>query len=209
MNLVTLTQPSSAAAEAYRTLRTNLFFATLDAELKTILVASPDDATEAATVLANLAVTLAQSERRVIAVDANLRQPTLHSVFEVPNNIGLSDALKIISTPNGNEPHLAQTAVPGLSVLTSGAAVPNAADLLSSGRMEAALLKIASLCDVVLVCAPALNEVSDAAILASKIDGTLLAVHAGKTRRESAQHAKEILSRAHARLLGAVLLSAS
>lgn len=207
MNLVTLTQPASAAAEAYRTLRTNLFFAALDAPIKTILVASPDTAADAASTLANLAVSLAQSERRVIVVDADLRQPSLHAVFEVPNNAGLSDALALGN--NGHEPHLAPTAINGLSVLTSGATVSNASDLLSSNRMDALLAKLASQCDVVLVTAPPLVINSDAAVIASKVDGALLAVRSGKTRRDNAQKAKDILSRAHARVLGAVLMGVS
>ncbi len=204
MNLVTLTQPASAAAEAYRTLRTNLFFAAFDAPLKTILVVSPDNATDAATVVANLAVTLAQSERRVIAVDVNFREPALHSIFEVPNNAGLSDMLA-----NATEPRIVTTKVPGLSVLTTGAASANTADVLSSARMDSALEKIADLCDVVVLCAPPLSAYSDAAVIAAKVQGTLLAVRAGKTRRDNAQKAKDILARAHARLLGAVMLGAS
>ena len=205
MNLVTLTQTTSAAAEAYRTLRTNLLFAGMDAPLKTVLIASPDDATDAATTLANPAVTLAQSERRVLAVDANLRAPSLHALFELPNNAGLAD---LLTQAAPDAPSIRPTQVPGLSVLTSGQATPNAADLLSSGRMDAVLKQLANMCDIVLVCAPPLTAYSDAAVLASKVDGTLLAVRAGKTRRDEAQKAKDTLARAHARLLGAVLLNA-
>ncbi len=204
MNLVTLTQPASAAAEAYRTLRANLFFAALDAPLKTILVVSPDNAADAAIVVANLAVTLAQSERRVIVVDVNLREPVLQAIFEVPNNVGLSDMLA-----SANEPRIVATKVPGLSILPTGATSANTADVLSSARMDGVLEKIAGMCDVVLLCAPPLSAYSDAAVIAAKAQGTLLAVRAGKTRRDNAQKAKDILARAHARLLGAVMLGAS
>lgn len=209
MNLVTLTHPQSAAAEAYRTLRANLQFATADAPLKTILVASPDSNTTAVNVLANLAVTLAQNEKRVVVVDADLREPVLHTVFELPNTTGLADWLHDGPGVNGTgEPRLHVTAVPGLSVLTSGTSPAIATDVISSVRMTQAIDSLSQLADVVLFNAPPLVTFSDAAILASKVGGTLLVVDAGKTRRDSAQQAKDILARAHAHLIGAVMLGA-
>jgi non-specific protein-tyrosine kinase len=202
MDLVTVTQPASAAAEAYRTLRTNVHFAALDAPLKTILVASADDAATAALVLANLAVSVAQSGKRVIAVDADLRGPALHTLFDLPNAGGLADAL----TGASADPALHPGGVDGLSVLTAGAARDHAPDALSSDRMSQVLDTLTQRADVVLFCAPAVNAYSDAAVLASRVDGTLLVVSAGKTRRDSAEKAKDILTRAHARMIGAVML---
>ena len=89
-NLVTLTNPQGAAAEAYRTLRTNLTFAALDRPLETLLVTSAAAGEDKSTVLANLAVAMAQSERRTILVDADLRHPSLHEVFGVSNERGLT-----------------------------------------------------------------------------------------------------------------------
>jgi non-specific protein-tyrosine kinase len=205
MNLVTLTQPASAAAEAYRTLRTNLHFATLDAPLKTLLVATPDANPETTIVLANLAVSFAQGEKRVVAVDANLRQPSLHTVFDLPNSAGLADIL--VNGAGANDLHLHATDVPGLNVMTSGVAPAVASDAISSSRMIQAIEKLINIADVVLFLAPPLTSYSDAAMLASKVDGTLLVISTGTTRRDSAQKAKDILTRAHARLLGAVLLN--
>lgn len=208
MNLVTLNQPASAAAEAYRTLRTNLHFATLEQPIKTLLIAAPDANTSATAVLANLAVALAQSEKRVIAVDANLREPSLHTQFDLPNGPGLADVLANANSNGASDPHLRATSVPGLSVLTGGAVPTIANDAISSNRMRAVIDKLSGLTDVVLFAAPPLTAYSDGAVLASKVDGTLLVVGAGKTRRENAQKAKDILERAHARLIGAVLLNA-
>jgi len=207
INLVTLAQPASAAAEAYRTLRTNVLFSALDAPLKTVLVASPDDALDAATTLANLAVMLAQSQRKVLAVDANLRDPMLHTLFELANNAGLAEVLTQ-TTLAAAQAAIRPTGVAGLSVLPGGPASTSAADLLSSSQMDAVLAQLAGMCDMVLVCAPPLRGYSDAAVLAAKVDGTLLAMRSGKTRRDDAERAKEMLTRAHARLLGAVLLDA-
>lgn len=205
MNLVTLTQPTSATAEAYRTLRTNLHFATLEQPIKTLLIAAPDANTSATTVLANLAVALAQSEKRVIAVDANLREPSLHTLFDLPSGPGLADAL---ANNDASELQLRATNVPGLSVLTSGTAPAIANDAISSNRMRMVINKLSGQADIVLFAAPPLTAYSDGAVLASKVDGALLVVGAGKTRRENAQKAKDILERAHARLIGAVLLNA-
>lgn len=205
MNLVTLTQPTSATAEAYRTLRTNLHFATLEQPIKTLLIAAPDANTNAAIVLANLAVALAQSEKRVIAVDANLREPSLHTLFDLPSGPGLAD---VLANNDASELQLRVTNVPGLSVLMGGAAPAIANDAISSNRMRAVIDRLSSQADVVLFAAPPLTAYSDGAVLASKVDGALLVVGAGKTRRENAQKAKNILERAHARLIGAVLLNA-
>lgn len=207
MNLITLTDPKSPVAEAYRTLRTNLHFAMLDAPLRTLLVASPDSGQSATKVLANLAVTLAQGGRRVIAVDADLREPALHTAFDMPNATGLADWLD--SGANGSgEPPLRPTSLPNLSLLTSGTPPAIPADLISSARMTHAIERLADMADLVLFGAPPLGQVSDAAVLASRVDGVLLVVEAGKTRRDHAQQAKEILARAHARLIGAVMLGA-
>ncbi len=205
MNLITLTEPKSPAAEAYRTLRTNLHFAMLDAPLRTLLVASPDSSRAAAKVLANLAVTLAQGGKRVIAVDADLREPALHVSFDLSNATGLADWLA--SGLNGaSELRLHATTLPNLSVLTSGTPPAIPADLVSSDHMTRAIEHLTGMADLVLFNAPALGQFSDGAVLASRVDGVLLVVEAGKTRRDSAQRAKDILARAHARLIGVVML---
>jgi non-specific protein-tyrosine kinase len=207
MNLITVTEPQSAVAEAYRTLRTNLHFAMLNAPLRTLLVVSSDSAGAAATVLANLAVTLAQVGKRIIAVDADLRAPTLHTAFNVPGLDGLSDWLTGTENSMG-QPPLRPTMLPNLSVLTSGALPAIPADLVSSDRMAHAVGRLGEMADLVLFSAPPLGRFSDAAVLASRVDGVLLVVEAGKTRRDSAQQAKDILARAHAHVIGVVMLGA-
>jgi non-specific protein-tyrosine kinase len=205
MNLITLKNPQSAAAEAYRTLRTNLYFAALEAPIKTIVVTAPTADEDKSSALANLAVVLAQAEKKVIAVDADMRHPALHQVFDLKNEAGLGDMLaREAAYP---QPPLCQTSVPGLSVLTSGVVTANPLDLLNSPRMSHVIQKLASMADIVLFDAPPIVVVSDSAVLASQTDGVLLVVHMGKTRREHAQQAKELLQRAHARLLGAVMIN--
>lgn len=208
MNLITINNPTSAAAEAYRTLRTNLHFAALEAPLKSVIVTSPGDQENAALVAANLAVTLAQSEKRVILVDAQLRQPVLHSLFGLQNGMGLADVLVNTSgASNGlGEPQLQPTAIAGLQLLSAGTVPQVPADVISSPRMTQLIQKLLTQSDMVVFSTPPLTLVSDAAVLASRVDGALLVIQAGKTQRDRAQQAKEILARAKVRLLGAVML---
>ncbi len=205
MELVTLSAPASPAAEAYRTLRTNLHFASLERPLKTMVVASPDIAEAGSQALANLAVTLAQTGKQVIVVDADLRHPRLHSLLNVPNGLGFAELL----TSDVARPAPLPTAIPNLRVLTSGTTPAIPSDVISSTRMSAIIQELAGMADMVLFNTPPVALSSDAAILASQVDGVLLVISAGRTHREHAQQAKDVLARAKANILGAVMLNAS
>jgi non-specific protein-tyrosine kinase len=202
-DLITLTDPRSRAAEAYRTLRTNLTFAALDKPLETLVVtsASPDEGKS--TVLANLGVTMAQGERRVILVDADLRRPSLHEIFGVANDRGLTTMF--VDEAALNDPPLMDVGVDNLWLVPSGPLPPNPADILGSRKMEEAIAALKARADIILFDAPPVVAVTDAAVLGTKVDGALLAVCAGRTRREHAQRAKELLERVHVRIVGAVL----
>jgi len=206
-NLVTLTNPQGAAAEAYRTLRTNLTFAALDRPLETLLVTSAAAGEDKSTVLANLAVAMAQSERRTILVDADLRHPSLHEVFGVSNERGLTTMM--IDQAAAGDPPLVALGVENLWLLPSGPLPPNPADLLGSSRMDAALTRLKSQADIVLLDAPPVILVTDAAVLSTKVDGVLLVVAAGRTRRDQARQARTLLDRARAHVVGAVLSNAT
>lgn len=204
MNLVTLSAPTSPAAEAYRTLRTNLHFASLERPLKTIVVASPDIAEAGSQALANLAITLAQTGKQVIVVDADLRQPQLHTLFNIQNGPGFAEWLMNEVAKPTPQP----TAIPNLRVLTSGAPPAIPSDVISSNRMSGIIQALADTADMVLFNTPPVALSSDAAILASQVDGVLLVISAGRTHREHAQQAKDVLARAKANILGAVMLNA-
>ncbi|MBN1976191.1 MAG: CpsD/CapB family tyrosine-protein kinase [Anaerolineae bacterium] len=205
-NLITLTDPRSPASEAYRTLRTNLTFAALDAPLVTLVVATaaPDD--EKGKILSNLAVTMSQSEQRTILVEADLRRPSLHDIFGVTGEPGLTTM--IVDEATLNNPPLAETGVPNLWLLPSGPLPPNPSDLLGSQKMEQAIAALKSRADVVIFDAPPVVSVTDAVVLGTKVDGVLLVVSAGHTKREHAQRAKELLERVHIRIVGTVLNNA-
>ena len=205
-NLITLTEPRSQAAEAYRTLRTNLTFAALDNPIETLVVTSAAPDEDKTKILANLAVTMAQSERRTILVDADLRRPGLRELFGIDSERGLTSM--IVEDAALDNPPLVKTGVENLWLLPSGPLPPNPADLLGSQRMEQAIGALKARADVILFDAPPVASVTDAAVLGTKVDGTLLIVSAGRTRREHIERAKELLERVHVRIVGTVLNNA-
>ncbi|WP_129676924.1 CpsD/CapB family tyrosine-protein kinase [Candidatus Chloroploca sp. Khr17] len=200
--LITLRDPGSPAAEAFRTLRTNLLFSSLDRPLHTLLVTSTAPDEGKSTTLANLAVTMAQAEQRVLIVDCDLRRPSLHTIFGLPNERGLTSA--VLAQDDGPLP-IQPTSVPGLHVLTSGPLPPRPADLLGSRRMGALIERMRSEAEIVLFDTPPVVAVTDAATLASRVDGVLLVLHAGQTRRDRAREARRLLEQVKANIVGVVL----
>lgn len=203
MNLITLNEPRSAVAEAYQSLRTSLEFSSLEKPVRSILVAAVDSSADKSTAVANLAVVMAQAGDRVILVDGDLRQPRQHEIFGIANGSGLSQWLE-----SGGAPPLQKSAVDNLRVLPSGPTVSNPVALLSTRRLSERLSELAELADYVLIDAPPLLSVTDAALWASQVDGVVMLVNGGSTQKTDAQRAKGILERVQANLLGAVLLNA-
>jgi len=201
--LVTVNESRSPISEAYRTLRTNLDFAGLDRALKTLVITSAGVSEGKSTTLANLAVVSAQAGRRVILVDADLRRPSLHQVFGLANDTGLTTMM--MDDAALASPPLVKTAVDGLSVLTSGPIPPNPAEVMGSRRMEEIIAALIERADQVLFDTPPVVAVTDAAVLATKVDGVVLVVSAGHTRRDHARTAVQRLQQINARLVGAVL----
>lgn len=200
--LVTLSEPQSAAAEAYQSLRTNIEFAGLAQPLHTILVAGVDQQTEKSVALANLAVVMAQAGDRVLVVDGDLRRPQQHELFGVTNSTGLTNWLV-----DSGEPAIQKTNIERLTILPAGPATGSPAALLSRKRLATALATLRGLADYVLCDAPPVLAVTDAALWASQVDGVILLLNAGGTKREQAQRASAILEKVQARMIGAVLLN--
>jgi len=201
--LITVADPRSPVSEAYRTLRTNLDFSSLDKPIKTMLVTSAGPEEGKSTVLANLAVTTAQAGRKVILVDCDLRRPTLHNIFNLKNDVGLTTM--VVDDAAMESPPLQDTGVEGLQLVSSGPLPPNPSELLGSRRMEEIIAALLERADVVLFDAPPVVAVTDAAVLATKVDGVLLVINAGGTKRDYARTAKARLEKVNANLLGAVL----
>ena len=205
--LITLSDPRSPAAEAYRTLRTNIDFSSLDRAIHTLLVTSVAPHENKSITVANLAVSLAQGDKRTILVDADVRRPALHTLFGLNNDKGLTSLF--IDTKGPIELALQTVNVPNLQVLTSGPLPPNPAELLGSQRMLDVIEALKSRADIILFDAPPVIAVTDASVLGTRVDGVLLVVQAGQTRREQAKRAKQQLEKLHIRVIGAVLSGAS
>lgn len=201
--LIMLSNPHSTDAEAFRVLRTNLLFASVDHHLGTLLVTSPTPDEGKSFVSSNLAVAFAQTGKRVILVDADLRKPTLHRVFGLVNNVGVTSAL--VSQADAVSGALQETSIPELRVMTSGPLPPNPSELLSSQRMQELLHLLESHCDLVVVDSPPVVVVSDTAVLASHTAGVLLVFASEKLRRDVARNTVAALRQVNAVLLGAVL----
>lgn len=201
--LVALTAPRSPEAEAYRVLRTNLRFSSLDKPLGTLVVTSAGPGEGKSTTAANLAIVFAQAGSRVLLVDADLRRPSIHKLLQVPNNIGLTTALMKLG--NRPEEFVQATALQNLSVLTSGPIPPNPAELLGSARMRDLLAQLHERYDLIVIDSPPVLAVADATILSNQVDGTLLVASAGETRFEMLVRALERMDGVGIRPLGVVL----
>ena len=201
--LATLLYPRGPAAEAYRTLRTNLEFAAVDEPVRTLLVTSSIPGEGKTTTASNLAVAFAQAGRRVILLDADLRKPGVHKVFDLPNAAGLTSLLRTDDVAIDDV--VQATEEERLQVITTGLLPPNPAELLGSNRMKTILERLVAAADLVIVDSPPLQAVTDAAILSAITDGTLLVIDAERTRRGAAGHGREALAKADARVLGVAL----
>ncbi|MEO2223862.1 CpsD/CapB family tyrosine-protein kinase [Priestia megaterium] len=194
--------PKDPVAEQYRTLRTNIQFSNVDQDIKTIVLTSSGAEEGKSTTSSNLATVYAQQGLNVLLIDADLRKPTGHYTFRLENHIGLTNVLTRQST-------LAQAVqeseIPHLSVLTSGPIPPNPSELLASVQMAELLKEMKEQFDMIIFDTPPILAVADAQILANQVDGTILVVSSGKTEKDAALKAKELLSNAQGKLLGVVL----
>lgn len=200
--LITLTNPRAPISESYRALRTNIDFSSIDEELKVIMASSAGPGEGKTTTIANLAVTYAQSERKTILIDADLRKPTAHHTFSLSNRWGLSS---VISQQCTLEESIQRSHVPNLDIITSGTIPPNPAEMLGSNRMSALISQLRESYDIILIDTPPLLAVTDAQIVASKCDGAILVVDQGRVKRDIAKRAVQNLQAVNARILGVVL----
>ncbi len=193
---------NSPQAEAFRHLRTKVFALDTETPFRTLLVTSAEPREGKSTIVANLASAIAQSGRRVVVVDGDMRLPTLHKVFDLPNEIGLSTVLQE-EVPLDEA--LQSSDIPGVWVLTSGPPTPNAAELLALPPMRASVEQLAQQFDIVLLDAPSILTVTDAALLALVADGVILVVARAQAREEAVQAACQQLSDIKARSIGVVV----
>jgi capsular exopolysaccharide synthesis family protein len=203
--LVAATDPTSPAAEAYRTLRTAIQFLSIDRSLSVLQVTSPIASEGKSTTIANLAVTLSEAGLRVVVVCCDLRRPRINEFFDLPNDVGFTSVLLGRVPLSGAVQEV--PAMPNLKVLASGPLPPNPSELLSSQRTTDILTQLGTQADMVLVDCPPVLPVTDAAVLATKVDGTLLIASANSTTYKELGRAVQLLNQVDAPLLGVVLNS--
>ncbi len=199
--LIVYEDAKSPIAEAYRTLRTNIQFSKTDGELKTIMFTSSGPGEGKSTTIANTAVALAQSGKQIILVDCDLRKPVQHKIFGKKNR-GLTNIL----VEEIEADHFIQdTQVENLRLLTSGPIPPNPSELLGSKKMQELIDYLKTKADFVIIDAPPVIAVTDASVLASRVDGITLIINSGSVRPEMAQQAKDLLIKAKGHILGVIL----
>lgn len=202
LNLIAQSDPKNPAAEAYRVIRTSIQFAQAGKELKTLMVTSctPDEGKSMT--ISNLAVVLTQAGKSVLLIDCDMRNPTVHKNFALSNRVGLSACISM-GTPLAEA--VQETKVAGLYALTAGVIPPNPSELLGSERMQELLAEAKAQYDYVLVDTPPVLPVTDALIVGSIVDGSILVIASGADKVEIAKDVKEQLVSAGANLLGVVL----
>lgn len=201
--LVVAANPKSVVSEQFRTLRSNIIFSAVDRELKTILVTSALPGDGKSTISANLATLFAQDGKRVLFIDADMRKPTVQYTFSLTNAAGLSTVLT--QQKLAGEVIRESEVSSNLHIMTSGPIPPNPAELLGSRSMTTLMNEMAQQYDLIVFDAPPVLSVTDAQLLANKVDGTLLVVNMGVTEKENIEKAKDLLGNAQARILGAVM----
>lgn len=201
-SLITQINPKSPISEAFRVLRTNIQFSSVDKPLKVIVVTSAGPGEGKTTTISNLAISFAQSGSKVLLIDADLRKPKIHKTFGILNKSGLSN---ILAQRDDYTKHVNNISAANIDVITCGAIPPNPSELLSSNQMKLFLEKIKQDYDIIFIDAPPVGTVTDAAILSTITDGTIIVAASAQVEIEAVKRAKELLTKVNANIIGVVL----
>jgi len=199
--LVVRNTPRSPISESYRMLRANLKFVSADKELRTMVITSSVPQEGKSTVAGNLALTIAQMERKVLLVDADLHRPVQHRIWELTNDKGLSNVI----VGQAELKTAVKTVMDNLDILTAGVVPPSAASLLDSRKMAGLIETFAATYDFVIIDAPSLTVAADAATLGQMADGVLLVVRPGVVDSVNAAIAMEVLEKSGQNVIGQVI----
>ena len=202
--LIVKNKPKSHISEAYRTLRTNIKFSSLDKPLKTIMVTSAVPQEGKTTNTVNLALTIAESGKKVIIVDADLRVPLIHKVFNSDSKPGLTNVLvdnkklsEVIKKADGIDANL--------YYIPCGPIPPNPSELLGSDKMKTVIEELKQRADTIIFDTPPTIGFADSLVLANQLDGVVLLLSSGEVSRDAAKQAKSLLEKAKAKILGVIL----
>jgi len=204
--IITLENSKSPISESYRMLRSNLDFTSFDNNEKILMITSASPSEGKSTTTANLAIVYAQSDKRVLLVDADLRKPTVHLSFNRSNRSGLSNIL--VGQAEWKE-CIQSGGIDNLSLITAGPVPPNPSELLSSKRMKQFIDEVKDEFDIILFDTSPVLAVTDAQVVAAYCSGAILVADSGKTKKDILFKAKSTLERANARILGVVLNNVS
>lgn len=194
-------KPKSIAAESYRTLRTNIQYSSFDNEYRTIVVTSSEPGEGKTVTVGNLALALAQGENKVLLVDCDMRKPSIHKNFRISNESGLTDLLlhkktmeQVMVNYNKN-----------LTIVPAGRVSPNPSEMLGSRAMGTFLEEMKNHFDYIVMDTPPLGAVTDAQVLSTKVDGTILVVKAGATKKDAVMNSVNLIKKVNGNIIGTVL----
>ena len=203
MKITSYTNPKSPIAEAYRSIRTNIEFSNIDKDLKVIMITSTQPNEGKSTVISNLAATFASLEnKRVLIIDGDLRNPSIHKMFGVSNLSGIID---VLTGQKDVSKCIEPTKIEGLDILKVGKVPPNPSEMLQSNKMKNFIEVVKEYYDYVFIDAPPVGVVTDASIISQYADGVILLVGSNETDIEAAKISKERLENVGANILGVVL----
>ena len=203
-SIISYNNPKSVISEQYRTIRTNIEYSNVDQDKKTILVTSSDKNEGKTTTVSNLAVSFANLNKKILLIDCDLRNPSIHKMFRLNNIYGLTD---ILAKDRAVDKCIQETELENLYVLTAGAIPPNPAEILSSEKMKNLIEDLKNIYDYIFIDTPPIGLVTDAGVLSSFTDGVVLVVKSESVEKKYLEETKKKLDAVDARILGAILNS--
>ena len=203
-SIISYNDPKSVISEQYRAIRTNIEYSNVDQNTKTILVTSSDKNEGKTTTVSNLAVSFANLNKKVLLIDCDLRNASIHKMFKINNIYGLTD---ILAKDRAVDKCIQETELKNLYVLTAGAIPPNPAEILSSEKMKNLIEDLKNIYDYIFIDTPPIGLVTDAGVLSSFIDGVVLVVKSESVEKKYLEETKKKLDAVDARILGAILNS--
>lgn len=203
VKMITVTDPTSVDTEQFNTIRTNIKFSNVDKDYKTLMVTSSNISEGKSTVSANIATTFAKQGLHTLLVDSDLRRPTVDATFGIDNPQGLSNYLSERNFDINSI--IYKTSVKNLYVMPSGPIPPNPSELIGSKRMAELIKKLSDQLDLVIFDAPPVLSVTDAQIVSTNVDGTILVVRANKTEKAAVKEAVRLIKQVGGHIIGTIL----